>query len=183
MDTFIGSAVLALAPEAASAQPMTQRTHVLREPHQHVVLTREPGITGGCGLQESGFFRIFGNGRRAEEPFEVPEGTRLVVTDVDWWIADFRTPATPGMTTYFALALEYEDPSLVTTYWVFQNVGIDDPQGRSGRSVSMTTGFVVEPGTRICPTAQVADTPDTDVLRLRVILRGYLVPVSAGGRN
>lgn len=152
-----------------------RNAHTRQDPRRHIVLTREPLVTGGCGLQQSEFFQIFPDGQKATSPFRIPDRRLLIVTDVDWWLADFRPPSSPGFSTYFELALEHQTGALITTHRVFRDVGIKDPQDRLGRSISMTTGFVVSSGTRICPFAQVADTPDTDLLRLTVILRGYLM--------
>lgn len=154
----------------SSARP----SHLLQEPDDHVVLTRE-FHTGGCGLLESAFFRIYPDGTKDSDPFRVPEGRLLIVTDVDWWLANFRQPFSPGYATYFELALEHQVGNYRSTFRVFKDTLLNDPQNRLGRSVSMTTGFVVAPDTRICPFAQVAPTNDTDILRLNVILRGYLI--------
>lgn len=151
------------------------RAHTGQSPREHVVLTRDPSIPNGCGLQQSEFFRLFADGTKASTPFRVPAGRLLVVTDVDWWLANFKSPGVAGYSVYFELALEHQQLPLITTYRVFRDVGITDPQNRLGRSVPMTTGFVVAPNTRICPFAQVADDPNTDLLRLTVILRGYLI--------
>ena len=151
-----------------------KQSHLFQNPRDHVVLTRE-FHSGGCGIQESEFFRIYPNGTKDGTPFRVPAGKLLVVTDVDWWLADFREPFAPGYSTYFELALEHQVGNYISTYRVFIDTGISDPQNRLGRSVSMTTGFVVAPDTRICPFAQVAPSNDPDLLRLHVILRGYLI--------
>lgn len=165
------------------------RSHLDQDPRQHVVLTREGGVTGGCGLQESDFFRIHPDGTKDEETFRVPEGHLLVVTDVDWWIADFQgpIPRPENSSTYFTLALRHDyGGGRFSEYRVFRDEKREDFQGRLGDSMAMTTGFVVAPDTLICPDAQVNPTRDTDVLRLRVILRGYLIEVDratpGGGR-
>lgn len=151
-----------------------EQSHLFQDPKEHVVLTREFHV-GGCGLLESEFFRIYPNGTKDGDPFRVPGGRLLVITDVDWWLADFREPFSPGYATYFELALEHRIDNYISTYRVFKDTLKDDPQNRLGRSVSMTAGFVVAPDTRICPFAQVAPTNDRDILRLDVILRGYLI--------
>jgi hypothetical protein len=131
------------------------KAHTKQDPRTHIVLTREPSVPGGCGLQNSEFFQIFPNGQKATSPFRIPNRQLLVVTDVDWWLANFQPPDAPGYSTYFELALEHQAGAHFTHYRAFRDVGITDPQDRLGRSVSMTTGFVVSPGTRICPFAQV----------------------------
>lgn len=154
------------------------RSHLNQDPRSHVVLTREPNVPGGCGLQESEFFRIHPDGRKEEDPFRVPEGCLLVVTDVDWWLADFQgpIPRPDNSSVYFTLALRHDyGGGHFSEYRVFRDEKREDFQGRLGNSVSMTTGFVVEPDTPICPDAQVYPHADTDVLRLRVILRGYFI--------
>jgi hypothetical protein len=163
--------LLGVRPSGLSAQT----AHTGQSPNQHVVLTRDPSIAGGCGLQQSEFFRIFSDGTKASAPFRVPKGWLLVITDVDWWLGDFKSPGSAGTNLYFELALEHQQLPVITTYRVFRDVGTTDSGNRVGRSVSMTTGFVVSPVARICPFAQDADTPDTDLLRLQVILRGYLI--------
>lgn len=158
-------------------------SHLNQDPRDHVVLTREPDVPGGCGLQESDFFRVQPDGTKENDPFRVPEGRLLVVTDVDSWIADFQgsVPRPDNSSTYFTLALRHDyGDGRITEYRVFRDEKRDDFQGRLGDSVGMTTGFVVAPDTLICPHAQVNPTPDTDVLRLRVILRGYLIDDSEG---
>lgn len=153
-------------------------SHLLQDPGQHVVLTRDYHV-GGCGIQQSDFFRLYPDGTKASNPFRVPAGRLLVVTDVDWWLADFRHPFQPGFATYFDLALEHTVNNLTTTFRVFRDTLLNDPQNRLGRSVSMTAGFVVAPDTRICSFAQVAPSNDNDILRIDVILRGYLIDGTA----
>lgn len=176
--TILGLSVLALCCVGVyfvwSSKFCCKQSHLFQNPKDHVVLTRE-FHTGGCGIQESEFFRIYPNGTKENSPFRVPFGRLLVITDVDWWLADFREPYTSGYATYFTLALEHKVGDLVTTYRVFRDTKKDDPQNRLGRSVAMTAGFVVAPDTRICPFAQVAPNNDPDILRLSVILRGYLI--------
>jgi hypothetical protein len=172
----LGFGLLSLILFSSQATQLpAQISHTGQSPRQHVVLTREPAIPHGCGLQESEFFRIFPDGTKAPAPFRVPDGQLLVITDVDWWLADFKSPPSPGYSLYFELALEHQVLPLITTYRVFRDAATTDPQNRLGRSVAMTTGFVVAPGTRICPFAQVPEIQDTDLLRLQVILRGYLI--------
>lgn len=161
------------------------RSHLNQDPRSHVVLTREANVPGGCGLQQSDFFRIHPDGTKDEEPFRVPEGRLLVVTDVDWWLADFQEtiPHHENSSTYFTLGLQHAyGEGHFSEYVVFRDEKRDDFQGRLGDSVAMTTGFVVAPDTPICPNAQVNPTPDTDLLRLQVILRGYLIEVARGSK-
>lgn len=149
-------------------------SHLLQNPNDHVVLSREH-TTGGCGSIASEFFRLFPDGSKGDDPFRVPVDKLLVVTDVDWWLADFREPSAAGFAKYFDLALEHQRDNVITTYRVFRDTKLTDPQDRLGRSVPMTAGFVVAPDTRICPFAQVAPSTDPEVLRMTVILRGYLI--------
>jgi hypothetical protein len=153
-------------------------SHMNQDPRDHVVLSRESDVTGGCGLQQSDFFRIYPDGTKDTLPFRVDEGHLLVVTDVDWWLADFQEPQPKpdNNSTYFTLALRHAyGGGSFSEYRVFRDEKRDDFQGRLGNSVGMTTGFVVGPDTPICPDAQVSPTSDTDILRLEVILRGYLI--------
>ena len=55
-------------------------SHLLQNPREHVVLTRDYHV-GGCGIQQSDFFRIYSNGTKDSNPFRVPVGRLLVVTD------------------------------------------------------------------------------------------------------
>jgi hypothetical protein len=160
-----------------SNQPL--QSHLLQNPADHVVLSREYHV-GGCGIQESDFFRIYPDGTKDDTPFRVPDRRLLVVTDVDWWLADFHEPNAPGYATYFTLALEHKVGNLITTFRVFKDTLLNDPQDRLGRSVGMTAGFVVAPDTRICPFAQVAPSNDQDRLRINAILRGYLIDGESG---
>jgi len=160
---------------AQSAPLSAQTAHTGQSPSAHVVLTRDPSIPGGCGLQSSEFFRIYSDGTKASTPFRVPSGWLLVITDVDWWLADFKDSGAANFSLYFELALEHTSGNVTTTYRVFRDVAKTDPQNRLGSSVPMTTGFVVSSASRICPFAQVPDISDTNLLRLDVILRGYLI--------
>jgi hypothetical protein len=164
----------ATAWQLCPANHPVKRSHLFQVPKDHVVLTRDYHV-GGCGMLESEFFRIYPDGTKDSTPYRVPRGRLLVITDVDWWLANFIPPYSPGYSTYFDLALEHQVGALITTFRVFKDTLIDDPQNRLGRSVSMTTGFVVAPDTRICPNAQVPLTNDRDKQRLDVILRGYLI--------
>lgn len=188
----LSAVILALGAEPALAQrgrPVTAvevtnfptpalRTHVNSDVRSFVVLRRQPDVTGGCGLQESEFFRVGSNGRREDTPFRVPAGQILVATDVDWWIADFTKGVDKERNDvrYFDLSIEFRDGPFVSNLSVLRSSAFVDFQGRSGRSEHMTTGVAVASGSRLCASAQVFDNPDLDELRVQVIVRGYLIP-------
>jgi hypothetical protein len=124
------------------------------------------------------FFRVFPNGTYDSQPFVVPEGQLLVITDVEWvaGLPSVNSPAlapgtgvnmvlylyTPGGQPPFGLV--FNSSTIITPTRTF-SVGSND---------ELTTGFVVGPNRRICP--QLIPVPDQKMLLNRVTLRGYLIP-------
>ena len=100
---FVVAAAVALAGEPASAQI----SHQGQDISDHVVLrdgslsSRDPLV---CPFNASftgrGLFRVLPDGTQASEPFTVPAGRQLVITDVEWTVHALSSgsPLTSGET-------------------------------------------------------------------------------------
>jgi len=122
------------------------------------------------------FFRLLPNGQIGSAPFELSAKLkqRLVVTDVEWAAYGGAGPLTAGNTLRLYLYLSDN-----LSYPVFMSRGIDitsdNAGGRPGSSEQLTSGFVVEPGSVICPSVvQGVFNGGASAYLETIILRGYL---------
>jgi hypothetical protein len=105
-------------------------------------------------------FRVFPDGSVGADPFTVPDGSVLVVTDVDWSTQN-GTPAT-------ASHIELTIGPAQSPVPVFDSTALIASDGRAGKNEHMTSGIVLaEP-----PLAVLFSSGSLRAL----VLRGYLAP-------
>lgn len=122
----------------------------------------------GCGPAKAEFVRVMPDGS-TDEPFRIPRGYVLVVTDVDWLYGN----AGPGLTRALALYVEnIADPSKRQP--VFRSTIRLNSDGAGGASERMTSGFRISPAARACPDVEPGPV-DSPLRLLSLVLRGYLV--------
>ena len=124
--------------------------------------------TGGTPVSVA----ILPNGK-ATGTFRVPSGAFLVVTDVDWqYIHPDGSAGAEGIQILRLFIQNRREPS--TCSRAFESTVVLSGLGQGGTSESMTSGFVVAAGSRICP--DVIPGPMGPPAGLQhLILRGYLV--------
>jgi hypothetical protein len=156
--------VLALPPLCAG-----DITHVGTPVNDLVTLQLISGARNGCGPAKFDVVRIFPDGTSGAEPFRVPDGRSLVITELDWYY--FNGP--PGLTVILSVFTEnLRDGSKRNV--VFQSPLRLGSDGVGGASERMTTGFAVSSSGRLC--FDVLNGSIGTPMRLsRVLLRGYLV--------
>ena len=196
----LGAAALALvlAPDAASAQPVS---HLSQPPAEHVVLLGSIPGTVGIAQEVCSFARVTPDADPTArlQVFEIPPGRRLVITDVEWEAAGLlrHQPEAgfhpfewidwwPDTAVVFVLgftATEFPRPLLP----VFQSrsVLVSEKGAAVAGNEELTTGVVVAPGTLLCGRAHAVsfDSQQSVLVRrrallTRVILRGYLIDES-----
>jgi hypothetical protein len=176
--------VLAVALSPAYAAPPP--TH-LNQPAitDHVMLV-DQAIAGGskiCGtlsFRDRAFFQAFPDGTISPTPFEVPEGSSLVITDVEWAAYGGplgTSPLAAGNTLRLQIALAVPTSSVQ----VFSSRGVTldtfSATGRPGTSEQLTAGFVVNQRVTICPTvSQVTPSFVATSYIDYIYLRGYVIP-------
>ena len=172
-------AAMALAGEPAAAQI----SHQGQDISDHVVL--RDGSLGGRGLpvcppnasfKDKALFRVFPDGTRASDPFTVPSGRQLVVTDVEWTVNGLS--AGPSLTSGATVRTRLHIGSDTSFEQVFlsRTVQVGSERGNVSGSEQLTTGFAVAPNTTIC--ADSAEFSSNTVRSARIVelvLRGYLI--------
>ena len=170
---------LALAGEPAAAQ----MSHQGQDINDHVVL--RDGSYAGRGLPVCppftpfagrALYRVFPDGTKATDPFTVPAGRQLVITDVEWMVDATAQgqPLTPGET----VGTQVQVGSVGTFNTVFRSstVQVGPESGRVFGNEQLSTGFAVAPNTAICPgSAAFGAGLVRSVRLLEVVLRGYLI--------
>ena len=141
----------------------------------HVILALVRGITGGYGPANLDYVRILADGSREAGTgpggqFRVPNGSALVITDVDW---QYANEFAPGMMQVFRLFIAPLAGDDKTGSRVFESAVVLGPDRSNGASVAMTAGFVVSSNARIG--IDIFPGPPDGVQH--AILRGYLIPV------
>jgi hypothetical protein len=151
----------------------------------HVTLVSKTYAAGNsCGMASfsgQNLFRVGIDGIVASTPFTVPSGQYLVVTDVEW-TARGGLDSVKNLVANWALRLDInlvKPGNLGTNNLVYQSPGIMvDPMsinGILGASDNLTSGFVVGPGTYICPQAYQIIPNSWIAQRLaKIVLHGYL---------
>ena len=153
----------------AGAVAARAQTAVIVGVRNLVVLELTAGAKDGCGPLKLDFVRSFPDGTAASEPFRVPPGRVLIVTDVDWHYYS----GGPNLVQVLQLAVQnLGDAAKVRR--VFESSIRLNTAGVGGTSEHMTTGFALSSQARIC--ADVIPGPLGSPMRLsRILLRGYLV--------
>lgn len=133
-----------------------------------VLLELINGAKDGCGPLKFEFVRTLPDGTAETDPYRVPDGRLLVVTDVDWHFVS----GPPNQLQVFRLLVQnLGDGAKIRR--AFESAVQLNGFGIGGASEHMTTGFVVAPQARIC--ADATQGMDGSVMRLsKVLLRGYL---------
>jgi hypothetical protein len=187
---LLGAVTLAMLalPGAATAQPTS---HVLQNPQDHVLLLVDPTTPGMSGITCTSR-RILPTTDPADrlEPFAIPTGRLLVITDVEWEAVaiEFFDPHTPfqfapGSVVVFELDLARFSPFTTLPLMRSRALTVGPGGDPVAGSEQLTTGIVVAPGTVLCAHAEVEEAggnPPVQVTRTparlgRVLLRGYLI--------
>ena len=144
-------------------------THVGAQVDDLVTLQVISGARNGCGPAKFDVFRVLPDGTSPADPFRVPEGRALVITELDWYY--FNGP--PGATAILSVFAEnLRDSSKRTP--VFQSPVRLGTDGVGGASERMTSGFAISSAGRLCFDL-VNGTVGYPVRLSKVLLRGYLV--------
>ena len=162
---------------------MASVTHLRVPATDHVVLYGFRNIADGCVQAGYEFFRanIGGLGSApnpdVDPPFRVRRGRYLVVTDVDWDYIHAQGAAAAG--TRHELVLRVQRLGVPTQVMsVFKSATLLNTSGKGGARASLTSGFIVAAGARLCPIVFPGPTIDpggTSAGLQEVIVRGYLV--------
>jgi hypothetical protein len=144
-------------------------THVGAQVDDLVTLQVISGARNGCGAAKFDVVRVLPDGTSSADPFRVPEGRALIITEMDWYY--FNGP--PGATVILSVIAEnLRDASKRSS--VFQSPIRLGPDGVGGASERMTSGFAISSAGRVC--VDVLNGPEGYPVRLsKVLLRGYLV--------
>jgi hypothetical protein len=175
----VAVAAMALAGEPAAAQISHQGQNI----SDHVVL--RDGSLSGRGLpvcpptasfKDKALFRVFPDGTRAAEPFTVPPGRLLVVTDVEWTVNALS--GGPSLTAGATVRTRVSIGSDMTFDQVFlsRTVEVGSERGYVSGNEQLTTGFVVAPNTTICAdSAEFGSNAVKSARLIELVLRGYLI--------
>jgi hypothetical protein len=154
-----GLACIVVAAVALTGDPAAaQISHQGQDVSEHVVL-RDGSLTGRfeavcpatSSFKDRTLFRVWPDGTQASEPFLVPAGRQLVITDVEWTVDALGTglPLTPGETV--RTRVQIGSGTTFNKVFLSRSVEVGSERGRVSGSEQLTTGFVVAPNTAICP--------------------------------
>jgi hypothetical protein len=162
---------------------MASVTHMGVAATDHVVLYAFRNVADGCVQAGYEFFRANVGGLGSapnpdvDPPFRVRRGRYLVVTDVDWDYIHAQGAAAAG--TRHELVLRVQRLGVPTQVMsVFKSATLLNTSGKGGAWASLTSGFIVAAGARLCPIVFPGPTIDpggTSAGLQEVIVRGYLV--------
>jgi hypothetical protein len=164
---------------------MASTTHMGVAATDHVVLYALRNITGGCAQAGYEFFRANVGGLGSapnpdvDPPFRVGRGHDLVVTDIDWDYIHPQGAAAAGTRHELVLRVQHLNVS-TQVMSVFKSATLLNSDGRGGAQASLTSGFIVSAGARLCPIVFPGPTIDsggTSAGLQEAIVRGYLVRV------
>ncbi len=159
------SALLLVIPALLAAEV----THVGVPANDLVTLQVISGARNGCGSAKFDVVRVLSDGTLSADPFRVPDGRQLIVTELDWYY--FNGP--PGaMIILSVLAENLRDASKRSI--VFQSPIRLGTDGVGGASERMTSGFAISSSGRLCFDV-VNGTVGYPIRLSKVLLRGYLV--------
>lgn len=161
-----------LVPAGAAAQ-----THMGVASADQVML-----ISGGaldpepCSLSFKGraLFQLHPDGKKDTEPFVVPEGRVLVVTEVEW--GAFVDSSLAGYTLNLSISLTSPENWYHT---LFKSSSVTVPYKGSidlGTSDQLTDGFLVKDVSKMCLSTSATDGSGFVVVEIsEIVLRGYLM--------
>jgi hypothetical protein len=162
---------------------MASVTHMGVPATEHVVLYALRNIADGCVQAGYEFFRVNVGGLGSppnpdvDPPFRVRRGRHLVVTDIDWDYIHPQGAAAGG--TRHELVLRVQRVGVPTQVMsVLKSATLLNTDGKGGARASLTSGFIVSAGARLCPIVFPGPTVDpggTSAGLQEVIVRGYLV--------
>lgn len=174
---MVSGAVLASEPAAA------QISHQGQDVGDHVVL-RDGPLTGrvdsicppSASFNKRGLFRILPDGTRASEPFAVPAGRQLVVTDVEWTVDALSSGLSLTAGATVRTRLQIGSGSTFEPVFLSRTVLVGSERSAVSASEQLATGFAVAPSTAICPQATEFGASVLRAARvIEIALRGYLI--------
>jgi hypothetical protein len=170
---------LVVALVAVPGASRAGKSHLLQKPESFVLLT----TIGAAGVDQCDgnwankvFAEVRPDGTVSSTEFVVPADSVLVVTDVDWIVAETPANYVVGQVATFWLTLGSGGVGTP----VFQTASPIDASiegaGIFAGSASLTTGFRVGPGVPICPKglALTGNGGSSNTVS-SVTLRGYLI--------
>ena len=110
------------------------------------------------------FARVNADGTTDSMEFDVPDGRRLVITDVDWTTGP-TSPATADAKTihlFLESKADSKQRSLVFASTANSVEATFNDTGRAGSSSDMTSGFVLTPAARLVAGQSSTGTPTLD---------------------
>jgi hypothetical protein len=150
-------------------------SHLGQPAAEHVVLNSAVGDTG-CSFGAAGrtFRRVFQDGTGALQPFQMPAGRDLVITDLDWWYHHPDDEVAAGSRIVLRLIIQnLADPDRQER--MAESTIILNAAGEGGTSEGMTAGFVMTAAAQLCfDTVGGPAGPPSGVQH--VVLRGYFMP-------
>jgi len=153
--SVVNSASSPVPIKNAAAGPLT---HTGRLPSEHVILQLNVFTPTAPTPQ---YFRVFPDGTVDVTPFVIPNGSSLIVTDVDWE----KSGGPPGFETVIEFRFgSQNDPS----GFICLSTGQYDIGGFAGKSEHMISGLVL---TKVPPV-----TLGSSSNLAKLIIRGYLAP-------
>jgi hypothetical protein len=147
-------------------------THLDQSPSAQIVLQVATGESSCSGIAAGHTFRqISQDGTAALQPFAMPVGRSLVITDVDWRYAHPNGAAAASRRVVLRLFLQnLADPTHLEP--LFESTILLNADG--GTSEAMTAGFVVSDAAQLClDTSEEPKGPPSGLQH--AILRGYLI--------
>ena len=171
-------AALTLAGETAAAQI----SHQGQDVSNHVVL-RDGSLSGrvesvcpaSASFSGRALYRVWPDGTRASDPFTVPEGRQLVLTDVEWTVDALSTglSLTAGGTVRTRLQI---GSTTFTQVFLSRTIEVGSERGAVSGTEQLTTGVVVASNTAICPgSTEFGQNIVRSARLLELVLRGYLI--------
>jgi hypothetical protein len=180
-----GLAFVVVAAVGWAGEASAQISHQVQDISDHVVLrdgslsNRDPVV---CPLTESGsfkgkgLFRVFPDGTLASDPFTVPAGRQLVITDVEWTVASTLSNASLQPGWIVRVLLRIGSGTTFNLVFLARTVQVGSAGGLVQGSEQLTTGFVVGPNTAICPgSAEQSSSSGIGTKLHELVLRGYLI--------
>ena len=177
--TTLFACVFVVAVSLTGNPAAAQISHMGQDITDHVVLRdgalsgRDPIVCNSASFNNRGLFRVAPDGTLAADPFTVPAGRLLVITDVEWSVSATTTglPLTPGWTVRTRVQIGNG-----TTVFLSRMIEVGAQGAPVYGSEQLTTGFVVASNTPICPgAAELQSNTVISAKLLEMVLRGYLI--------